>query len=211
MFRYYLSKLIKKLHIPAIKECKIDKTSKVCSGSHLVNVTMARYSYIGNFCTVLNTNIGAFCSIADNVIIGGASHPLDWVSTSPVFHSGKNVMIKNFYGHSFENTYITNIGNDVWIGNNCLIKAGIKVGNGAVIGMGSVVTKDVGPYEIWGGNPAKLIRKRLSEEKIYELLNTKWWNYDDKKLENLALYFSNVESFINRTKSEGRNEDITLG
>jgi len=96
MFRYYLSKLIKKLHIPAIKESRIDRTSKVCSGSHLVNVSMSKYSYIGNFCTVLNANIGSFCSIADNVIIGGASHPLEWVSTSPVFHSGKNVMKKIF-------------------------------------------------------------------------------------------------------------------
>lgn len=166
VFKYYLSKLIKKLHIPAIKESKIDRTSKVCSGSHLVNVAIAKYSYIGNFCTVLNTNIGAFCSIADNVIIGGASHPLDWVSTSPVFYSGKNIMKKNFNSYSFEAFVTTNIGNDVWIGNNCLIKTGITVGDGAVIGMGSVVTKDVGPYEIWGGNPARPIKKRFDENLI---------------------------------------------
>ena len=198
MFRYYLSKLIKKLHIPAIKKSKIDRTSRVCSGSHLVNVTMAKYSYIGNFCTVLNTNIGAYCSIADNVIIGGMSHPLEWVSTSPVFYAGKNILKKNYSSRIFKNETLTNIGNDVWIGNNCLIKSGISVGNGAVVGMGSILTKNVGPYEIWAGNPARFIRKRFSDDVAMRLLDTNWWDSTETELAEFVELFNLPEEFLHK-------------
>lgn len=208
---FLISKIIKKMHIPAVRDSEIHKTAKVCAGSHMVNTKLDSYSYIGNFCTVINTSIGKFCSIADNCIIGGASHPIDWVSTSPVFHHGKNIMHKNFSNHQFKTVEKTTIGSDVWIGNNCLIKSGITIGNGAVIGMGSVVTKDVGPYEIWGGNPAKIFRKRFNDEIISELLDIKWWDNDDDILKKRAEYFTDVEIFINHVKLEGNNENITLG
>jgi len=83
---YYISKLVKRIHIPAIKSSEIHTTSKVASGSHEVMKSMDKYSYIGNNCTVVDTEIESF---TDNVIIGGASHPINWVSTSPVFHHGK--------------------------------------------------------------------------------------------------------------------------
>ncbi len=193
---YLIAKFIKKSHIPAIKNSNIDKTSRVCSSSHLINVNLERYSYVGNLCTVVNVKIGSFCSIADNCIIGGANHPLDWVSTSPVFHNGRNVMKKNFSNHDYKTGKETIIGNDVWIGNNCLIKSGVKIANGAVIGMGSVLTKNVGEYEIWAGNPAKLIRKRFDDETINRLLESKWWNWDDDFLYHNAQHFNNINSFL---------------
>lgn len=193
---YYLAKLIKKLNISAIKQSDIHKTAKICSGSHLVDSTINRYTYIGNYCTVINTKIGSFTSIADNCIIGGAAHPLDWVSTSPVFHSGKNVLRTNFSNHNFVSTKQTIIGNDVWIGNNALIKSGITIHNGAVIGMGSVVTKNVGPYEIWAGNPAKFIRKRFNQNTIDVLEQYEWWDLDETKLNSIAKNFNNIETFL---------------
>lgn len=195
MLSFILAKIIKKIQIPAIRNSIIDKTAKVCSGSHVVNIVLGRYSYIGNYSTVFNSEIGNFCSIADNCIIGGLSHPVDWVSTSPVFHKGKNIMRKNFSEHEFETGQKTMIGNDVWIGNNCLLKSGIAIGNGAVIGMGSVVTKNVGDYEIWAGNPAKLIRKRFDDETIDILIKSNWWNLGDAALRVAALNFNNVEKF----------------
>lgn len=205
--KYYFSKFIKKLHIPAIKESYIDKTSRICSGSHLVNVKMGRYSYIGNYCTVINTEIGSFCSIADYCIIGGASHPINWVSTSPAFHEGRNIMRKNFSKHKFETTRKTIIGNDVWIGNNCLIKSGITIGDGAIIGMGSVVTKDVGRYEIWAGNPAKLIKKRFNDDKVEQIVNSKWWDWNEAKLQKNAIYFNDIDEFIkNNYKMDRKNK-----
>lgn len=203
--KYLFSKLIKKSQLPALKSTKIHKTSKVCSGSHIVNSEVHRYTYIGNFCTIINVEIGSFCSIADNCIIGGASHPIEWVSTSPVFHEGKNILRTNFSSHEYKTSKKTVIDNDVWIGNNCLIKSGVKIENGAVIGMGSVLTKDVGKYEIWAGNPAKLIRKRFPDEKIQCLLDSEWWEWDDHTLYNNSSLFNNVEAFL-KYHSQGEKE-----
>lgn len=193
---YLISKLIKKMHIPAIKNSSVDKTAKVCSYSHVVNSKIGKYSYVGNNCTIVNAQFGNFCSIADNCIIGGANHPINWVSTSPVFHQGKNIMEKNFSEHFFNPNDKTVIGNDVWIGNNCLIKNGVVIGNGAVIGMGSVLTKNVGDYEIWAGNPAKLIRKRFDENTIKKLAEIKWWDLDEGALEQKAKFFNDIELFF---------------
>ena len=81
----------------------------------------------------------------------------------------------------------TIIEHDVWIGTNAIIKAGVKISTGAVIAMGAVVTKDVGPYEIWGGVPARLIKKRFSEEKIKNLLNSMWWDLNRNEIESMVL------------------------
>ncbi|CEG29109.1 CatB-related O-acetyltransferase [Bacillus sp. B-jedd] len=197
---YYISKFIKKSYLPAIKNSSIDKKSRVCNGSHILDVNLDKYSYIGNFCTVVNCDIGKFCSIADNCIIGGASHPIEWVSTSPVFHEGKNILGKNFSNHHFKTSKKTIIGNDVWIGNNCLIKSGVIISDGAIIGMGSVVTKDIGPYEIWGGTPARLIRKRFNDETIKLLLEKQWWEWKEIDIQNKAKYFNEIETFL---KKEG--------
>lgn len=172
------------------------KTSRICSGSNLVRSNIKKYSYVGNYCTIVETEIGAFCSIADNCNIGGAKHPIDWVSTSPVFYKGKNIMKKNFCNNEFNVFEKTIIGNDVWIGNNCLIKSGVKIGEGAIIGMGSVVTKNVEPYTIVVGNPAKILRKRFDDDVIYKLLKSKWWEYDDEKIKNISHNMNNIDLFL---------------
>lgn len=193
---YLISKILKKIHIPAIKSSNIHFSSKIGSFSHIVNVTVNRYSYVGSNCSVIDSDIGSFCSIADNVIIGGASHPMDWVSTSPVFHIGKNFLRKNFSKHEYNVTMKTTLKNDIWIGNNSLIKSGVTIENGAIVGMGSVVTKDIGAYEIWAGNPAKFIRKRFNEEEIKVLLHSLWWEYNDNELVKLANVINNKKDFI---------------
>ncbi|MBP3953155.1 CatB-related O-acetyltransferase [Bacillus suaedae] len=195
-YNYLLAKLIKKVQIPAIRNSRVDRTARVCSASHVLNTMLGRYSYIGNSCTVVNVTIGSFCSIADNCIIGGASHPIDWVSSSPVFHEGRNIMKKNFASHEYNTVEETVIGNDVWIGNNCLIKSGIKIEHGAVIGMGSVLTKNVGAYEIWAGNPAKFIRKRFDDDVIEKLLESNWWEWGDITLSREANCFNDVKTFL---------------
>jgi len=196
--KYYFAKAIKYLHIPAVIKSNIHHSSKIASGSHIVDSNLDRYSFIGSNCTIVNTNIKSFCSIADNVVIGGAAHPIYWTSTSPIFHNGKNILKKNFSYHKFQTTKRTHIKNDVWIGSNCLIKSGVIIDNGAIIGMGSVVTKDVGAYEIWAGNPAKKIKKRFNDDTIEKLLTIKWWEWDNNKLENNAQLMNNVSKFIKK-------------
>ena len=79
-----------------------------------------------------------------------------------------------------------------------MIKAGLTIGDGAIIGMGSVVTKDVGPYEIWAGNPAKMIRKRFDIDKINKMLEIKWWNWEDEEIEKYAKTFNDIDEFERR-------------
>jgi acetyltransferase-like isoleucine patch superfamily enzyme len=205
-FEYLLSKIIKKLHLRAIIGSTIHKTSKVCSGSQLVNVVMDKYSDVGYDCTIVNTKIGAFCSLGANITIGGASHTIDWVSTSPVFNKNKDHLPKKFSNHEFDSETKTIIGNDVWIGDKVLVKAGVNIGNGAVIGMGSVVTKSIPSYEIWAGNPARFIKKRFEDDIVVAIENSEWWNWGDNKIERLAKYFNNVPEFIRNLNLEKKNE-----
>lgn len=125
-----------------------------------------------------NLKIGKFCSIAHGVTIFlGGNHRLDWISTYPFSEIFKNedAFVKQ-EGHPATKGDVI-IGHDVWIGFNVTILSGVTIGNGAVIAAESVVSKDVGPYEVWGGNPARLIKKRFSEDKIEMLQGLGWWNW----------------------------------
>ncbi len=177
-----------------ILESEVSKKSAILHGCRFYNSTLDDYSYIGRNSIIVNCKIGKFTSIANNCNIGLANHNLSWLSTSPVFSTTKNCLKKNF--NIIENTDYkeTIIGNDVWIGANCLIKSGVKIGDGAIIGAGSVVTKDVEAYTIVGGNPAKFIRNRFSKEQIDIIQNSKWWNFTDDKLKSLNCDFDLVIS-----------------
>jgi chloramphenicol O-acetyltransferase type B len=193
---YIFSKLIKKLHLPAIKDSTFGFDSKVEASSLVVSSTFGKHTFCGYDCEIINCDVGSFCSIANRVIIGGGEHPLDWVGTSPVFYSGRD-SVKTKYS-SFERNPIkrTSIGCDVWIGHSALIKQGVHVGHGAVVAMGAVVTKDVAPYSIVGGNPARLIRYRFNQEIIDGLLASQWWNENPEKLHEHAVNIRNPIAFI---------------
>jgi Acetyltransferase (isoleucine patch superfamily) len=191
------AKLFKKIRGSSIKQSTIHKTSKVESGSNVINSTFAKYSFCGYDCTIVNCDIGAFTSIADHVSIGDFRHPMEWVSMSPVFYEGRDSVKKKFATHKVAgNDKRTIIGNDVWIGKNVLIKAGVTIGDGAVIGMGSIVTKDVASYSIVAGSPARMIRKRFDEATINKFLRIKWWELEEDKLSKLADHITNPDEFM---------------
>jgi len=146
-----------------------------------------------------NLIIGKYCSISSGVTIFlGGNHRYDWVTTYP-FNDLPNYYpeARNIIGHPATKGNVE-IGNDVWIGRNVTILSGVKIMDGAVIAAESVVTKDVGPYEIWGGNPARFIKKRFSDELINQLVLIKWWNWEHSKvIKNVELLQSNnIEYFI---------------
>lgn len=149
-------------------------------------------------------NIGSFCSIASYVTIFlNANHRTDWITTYPFGHIHQN-KFNGFNGDGHPSTKgDVNIGNDVWIGQNATIISGITIGDGAVIAANSHVIKDVEPYSIVGGNPAKLIKYRFLPEQIENLLKIKWWNWDDAKINNISktLCSSNIDEFINIYKN----------
>ncbi len=152
--------------------------------------------------------IGKFCSIATGVkfMMGGTQgHNYEWIASYPLdfleedFDDYNNVRPK-----AQKNKGHTMIGNDVWIGAETMIMPGVKIADGAVIGARSLVTKNIGPYEIWGGNPAKMIKKRFCDEDIQKLLDIKWWDWDIKKIkENLPLIRrANVHDLWEKIKKE---------
>lgn len=186
------------LQPPTLTNCRLHKNTNVSPGTQLSSVSLGKYSYIGYDCFAVNAEIGMFCSIADSCRIGGAEHPISRVSTSPVFHEGTNCLKKNYAKFPIEEPKDTKIGNDVWIGAASVIKSGVTIGNGAVVGMGSVVTHDIGPYEIWAGVPARFIRKRFSDVIISGLEKSKWWDLEDSKLELLSQYMDEPELFLEK-------------
>lgn len=193
---YIISKILQFIQIPQIHHCNIHKSSKVRFRSLVVGCNIERNTYIAENSSVLYSNIGAFTSIASDCFIGGASHPVDWVSTSPVFQEHSSVLRQRYVKLPYEVFERTHIGNDVWIGTHCLIRAGVTVGDGAVIGMGSVVTNDVGTYEIWAGTPARLIKKRFDDETIEKLLKIQWWNMSDDEIYRFAQLMNNPSKFL---------------
>lgn len=188
------------LQPPAITDCKVDKNAAICSGSHVNYSSIDRYSYIGHDCFVLNANIGPFVSIADNCRIGGANHDYSRVSLSPVFQEGKNVLRKNISQFPSMSIKKINIGPDVWIAANSIVLSGVSIGAGAIIGTGSVVTKDVPPYEIWVGNPAHKISDRFDDSTKKELLLTRWWDWEYKDICDKSVYFNDPIVFIEKCK-----------
>lgn len=199
---YYLARMMQKIKPVAKKNSHISSEAKLEGGTQFINSFIGKYSFCGYDCKIVNTTIGSFCSIASNVKIGLGGHPVNWVSTSCAFYKGRDSISKDMAKLEYCEAIETKIGNDVWIGENALIKAGVNIADGAIIGMGSVLTKDVGAYEIWAGNPAKLIRKRFDDETIAKLQKTNWWNLEKEELQRYAECFNNTNFFLDMVEKK---------
>ena len=168
-------------------------------------------SYMGNHCD-FQGKIGKYCSIASGVKVINGFHPTsDGISTHPAFYSKKNSVglsygsdncFEEYRYADAENNYAVVVGNDVWIGTDAILMAGITVGDGAVIAAGAVVTKDVAPYSIAGGVPAKEIKKRFDDKKIEALLAIKWWDQSEDWIQKNAKKYMDVDNIMNLKKGE---------
>lgn len=144
--------------------------------------------------------IGKFCQIASGVtfIMNGANHLTDAVSTFPFAIFGDD-WAGAMAGKSYPSRGDTTVGNDVWIGYEATIMAGVTIGDGAIIGAKSVVTRDVPPYTIVGGNPAREIRKRFTDEEIEHLLAVRWWDWPVERItEKLGVLTGNTPTDLPR-------------
>ena len=159
--------------------------------------------------------VGRYCSISSGVVFIDSFHPMNTVSTSLISFSRFNhlsadlvtpEMVKASGWHVRANKPWPTIGHDVWIGRDVTIALGVNIGTGSVIAAGSVVTKDVAPYTIVGGNPAKHIRQRFPEEIATGLLALEWWDYHPTELVRLGLH--DPASFIDRLATEIAAERI---
>ena len=137
-------------------------------------------------------------------MITGCYHRLDWITSYPFGHIKQKEFPKfNGEGHPVTNGDIV-IGNDVWISENVTILSGVNIGDGAIIANNSHVVKDVEPYSLVGGNPAKFIKYRFTKEQIDKLLKIKWWNWSDEKINKFTplLCNENIDNFINIVENE---------
>jgi acetyltransferase-like isoleucine patch superfamily enzyme len=173
-------------------DVSIGNDVRVLSHCRLSNVKINSFTYIGGSCHISQATIGSFCSIAENVIIGLGKHPTSvFVSTYPGFYSNASGAT-HFFQQNFQEHDPVIIGNDVWIGTRACILDGVKIGDGAIIGANAVVTKNVEPYSIVAGNPARVIRKRFSDDDIRFLLDLEWWNWSTDTVRAMAPFFSDI-------------------
>lgn len=216
-----MKKQIKKLIIKTKNKGKsifFDKnsdatTNSIFEGNNYIgrnstfNGYMGKGSYIGAN-SHISGKIGRFCSVSDNVNVVNGLHPVkDFVSTHPAFYSTKSTVELSFVSETKfeefayadeEKKYPVVMGNDVWAGFGATILAGVKIGDGAVIAAGALVTKDVPPYAIVGGVPAKVIRYRFTEEQISRLLKLNLWEKDFECLKSHIEDMDNIEKFLEK-------------
>jgi len=170
-------------------------------GSIAMRGKIGAYTYIRNDCRLSpgTSSIGRYCSIAPDVTIGDGDHPIDWFSTHP-FQWGETHLLPKERQEELRREIPVKrkikIGHDVWIGSSAIVTRGVHIGNGAIIAAGAVVTKDVPPYAIVGGVPAKIIKFRFSDEIIERFRKLRWWQYDLPQVKDLD--FSNVNICLDK-------------
>ncbi|WBL22048.1 CatB-related O-acetyltransferase [Zunongwangia sp. HRR-M8] len=165
-------------NVTITSDSEIGKNSHLLSGNIINHSKIGNYTYIGRNSMVQNAEIGNFCSISHEVNIGLGSHPIHLISTSPIFYKRVNtfniqVVDKDLDFIEFKKIKIEH---DVWLGARVTIMDGVIIGTGAIVATGAVVTKDVPPYAIVGGVPAKIIKFRFDENERNNLLKSEWWN-----------------------------------
>lgn len=175
------------------------ETVKLYSPHHIFDSSIGNYTYITRNSHISMTMIGSFCSIGPNFLCGWGIHPVNGISTHPMFYSrykqnGMSLSKEN----KFEERKKIEIGNDVFIGANVTVLDGVKIGDGAVIGAGAVVSKDIPSYAIAVGSPANILKFRHSPEIIEKLGKIKWWNWEPEKLNEVEKYFNEVEEFVKK-------------
>lgn len=182
----------------SVSECAFGKAAFVGRDSELHRCSFGRYSYCSRGCRMNDTEVGSFTSIGANASIGLAPHPFEPnVSTSPSFYESQAHASNVFpSGVDIHETPRTHIGSDCWIGANVSVLAGVRIGHGSVVAAGAVVTKDVAPYTIVGGCPARVIRVRFPEEKVASLLLLHWWDWEDAHIHSKRERFSDVDLLL---------------
>ena len=186
----------------------IEPPTRISESRIFHDFSMGAFSYIsGGF--FYHSHIGRYCSFANQIHMGQGNHPMNWLSTHPfqyqkaIFNVNKHFEFYQEYNEDKELNIVapkelkpskTIVGNDCWIGTGAYIKNGVTIGSGAVVGARSVVTKDLPPYSISVGSPAKIIKYRFSDSIIHKLMEIEWWHYAPWQLRHVD--FSNIEIAI---------------
>lgn len=183
--------------------CHFGEFSWIGRNANLVDVSIGRFSYLNGGSVARLSKIGNFCSIGQNVKIGGlGKHPFN-VSTHPSFFQSDPQVGLSFHTiPDFQDFEPVTIGHDVWIGDRAIILGGVNIGTGAVIGAGTVVTRDVGAYSVVAGAPARQISHRIPMKIIDEMLSSSWWDWDIDRLREMSQFIgsSDIDTFLRKVK-----------
>lgn len=186
-----------------VKDCVFGRYTEIGIRNRISETTMGDYSYTGVDCEIWCTDIGKFSNIASHVRINATKHPM-WRATLHHFTYRAGDYWPDAANESeffeWRREHKVHIGNDTWLGHGCIILPGVTVGDGAVIGAGAVVSKDVAPYQIVGGVPAKLIRERFDAETAQRLDKLAWWDWEHDQLRNALDDFRSldIEQFLKK-------------
>lgn len=176
-----------------VRESNLGEHSTIQRNCDIWRLNLGKYSCVGRMSTIQGTIIGAFCALSWNLKIGGDDHDYGMLTTHPFWHNtswgiAEDEDFSKYY-HEKEYEEPCEIGNDVWIGAGVSICRNVKIGDGCVIGAGAVVTRDIEPYSVVVGVPAKVIKKRFDYKTIERLENAKWWELPINVIkENLYLF-----------------------
>jgi acetyltransferase-like isoleucine patch superfamily enzyme len=180
---------------------KLPERIFIAFGVRLGFCEIGDYTRIRHFSTIYYAKIGKFSTISKNVRIGIGQHPTNLISTNLIFYRNNPITNKWAKPIKFEEYKPICIGNDVWIGESSMIMGGVIIGDGAIVAARSVVTKDVPPYAIVAGVPAKIVKYRFDQETINRLLKIKWWNLSEheitSKLEAFTIFNISKEKLDN--------------
>lgn len=174
-----------------VEDCVLGNHVDLQRFAMVYNCSLGDYTYVGRNFTAWHSQIGKFCSISWNVSIGGANHDYNRITQHAFLYAPQFNLIDSIEDSRYDRfTDECIIGNDVWIGCNAVICRGVRIGDGAVIAAGAVVTKDVEPYTIVGGVPAKVIKQRCPIDLATRLMATRWWDLNSETIRNNIELFS---------------------
>lgn len=198
MLLEYRNSHLKIGYMSLIKRTTFGIYNTIYNHVYLNEVELGDFTYIANNTQIHRTTLGKFVSIGRDCKIGLAKHPTSqFVSTHPIFFSPSKQCQISFADQSYFPEYGNiDIGNDVWVGDNVIIVNDVTIGDGSIIAAGSVVTKDVPPYAIVGGVPARIIKYRFDDSTIEKLLRLKWWDNDISHLKNNYKNFHDIKLFM---------------
>ena len=187
----------------SVTDCTFGSYVEIGEGSRLAHSILGDYSYCDRYADIANATVGKFANIASYVRIGATDHPLDTASLHHFLYRsadywGDAENDPEFFAH--RKSRRAKFGHDTWIGHNAMIKPEVRIADGSVIASGAIVTKDVGPYEIVAGTPAKLLRLRQPRDIAERLIALAWWDWDHGALRTALPDFRSMkaEAFLEK-------------